>query len=416
MCRRRQEKIMPHGRAPFQKPASAICKLDRRYCYSLSKARLSSGSTFRLSEDMLETHIQQYLESQAGPEVNVSWQGGEPTLMGLDFFRRAVALQQKHRRPGTVVLNTIQTNGTLLDDEWCAFFRDNGFLVGLSLDGPQELHDLYRVDTGGMPTFDRAMRGLRHLQKHVVPVDVLTTVHSVNGDYPLDVYRFLRDEAAVEFIQFTPVVERLSSTGYVGSDPVTDRSVGGEQFGRFLMAVFDEWVRCDIGKVFVQTFDVALAAWASQHQTLCVSTPTCGEALALEHNGDLYSREHPIAAKHLLGNIDCTKMANRALSEQQRTSGRNRLETLPRYCRDCSVRFACNGGCPKDRFVRTPEGEPNLNYLCAGYKAFFDHIDRPMRRMAALLRSGQMPSELMFELAQRAPAPTQKSFDELTSQ
>lgn len=333
--------------------------------------------------EMLEAYIRQHLDSQPGPEIEISWQGGEPTHMGLDFFRRAIDLQHEHRRPGTVVSNTLHTNGTLLDDAWCMFLRDNGFLVGLGLDGPQELHDLYRLDNGGLPTFDRAMRGLGYLQKHRVPVNVITTVHSVNADYPLEVYRFLRDEAAVEHVQFVPVVERLSSTGDLDGDMVTDRSVGGEQFGRFLIAVFDEWVRRDIGKMFVRTFEAALAAWARKRRTLRVSAPTCGETPALEHDGDLYSCDQ--------------------------------FDKLPRYCRNCSVRFACKGGFPKDRFVRTPEGEPNLNYLCDGYKAFFEHIDHPMRRMSALLRSGQMPSELMRELIQRAPAPTH-TIDELTSQ
>jgi uncharacterized protein len=313
--------------------------------------------------EMLEPHIRQYLESEPGPKIDVAWHGGEPTLMGLDFFRRAIELEHRHRRPGTVVSNVIRTNGTLLDDDWCAFLRDNGFRVELKLDGPQELHDLYRVDNGGLPTFERAMRGLFHLKKHGVPIDVFTTVHSVNADYPLEVYRFLRDEAGARVMKFVPVVERLSSVGHLDGDMVTDRSVGGEQFGRFLIAVFDEWMRRDVGRVFVQAFDAALAAWS---------------------DGDLYARDQ--------------------------------LDGLPRYCRNCSVRFACKGGLPKDRFVRTPEGEPNLNYLCAGYKAFFEHVDRPIRRIAALLRSGQMLSELTHDPAQRAPTPTHNRLDELTSQ
>jgi uncharacterized protein len=304
--------------------------------------------------------------------------------MGLDFFRRAVDLENKYRRPGTVVRNNLQTNGTLLDEEWCAFLRDNDFVVGLNLDGPKELHDLYRVDEDGRPTFDRAMRGLGYLQKHAVRINVLTTVHSVNADYPLEVYRFLRDEAAIEYIQFVPVVERLSAACHLERDTVTDRSVGGEQFGRFLIAVFDEWARRDVGRIFVQAFGVALAAWTGRRVPLPVFAATPGHALALEHNGDSYSCDQPKA--------------------------------LPRYCRECSVRFACNGGCPKDRFVRTPDGEPNLNYLCAGYKAFFEHIDRPMRRMAALLHSEQISKGLTREPTRHTQAPTQIVWDELTSQ
>ncbi|HVW30081.1 MAG TPA: radical SAM protein [Polyangiaceae bacterium] len=356
---------MPYARSPLHPLARApfaLCNSDCKYCHFSSKERLYPGSTFRPSDDLLENYLQQYLESQPGPEIDVAWRDGEPTLLGLDFFRKSIELERKYRRPGTVISNTIQTNGTLLDDGWCAFFRDNEFLVSLSLDGPKELHDLYRVDERGLPTFDRAMRGLRCLQKHGVPVKVLTTVHAVNGDYPVEVYRFLRDEAGAEFIQLIPVVERLSSTGCFGGDTVSDRSVGAEQFGRFLIAVFDEWVRRDVGKVFVQTFDGAL------------------------------------------GDVARSPVVDLAASERRRSFGRAKLETLPRCCRDCSVLFACNGGCSKDRFVRTPEGEPNLNYLCAGYKAFFEHVARPMRRMAALLRAGRPPSDLMREYVQRAPA------------
>jgi uncharacterized protein len=383
------------------KPTGAICNLDCKYCFFLSKEKLYPDSDFRMSDEVLEAYLEQYLESQPGPEINVAWQGGEPTLMGLEFFRKSVELEQRLRRPGTTILNTIQTNGVLLDDEWCAFFKENGFLIGLSLDGPRDLHDAYRVDKGGGPTFDRVMRGLECLQKHGVDFNVLTTVHAKNGDHPLRVYRFLRDEAGARFIQLIPIVERSNSTGYQEGNTVTERSVGAPQFGRFLTTIFDEWVRRDVGRVFVQMFDVALAAWAGEPPALCVFSPTCGDALALEHNGDLYSCDHFVEPKHRLGNIRRLPMADLVAAEQQRGFGQAKLDSLPRYCRECRVRFACHGGCPKDRFIRTPDGDPGLNYLCQGYKAFFQHVDRPMRTMASLLRAGRAPADVMFSFAGR---------------
>jgi uncharacterized protein len=381
------------------KPTGAACNLDCKYCFFLSKERLYPNSDFRMSDEVLEAYLRQYLSSQPGPEINVAWQGGEPTLMGIEFFRRSIEIERRYTRPGTSILNTIQTNGVLLDDEWCAFFKDNRFLVGLSLDGPREMHDAYRVDKSGAPSFDKVMRGLSLLQKHGVEFNLLTTVHAKNADRPLAVYRFLRDEAGARFIQFIPIVEQNSS-GHKGN-LVTDRSVSAEQFGRFLIAIFDDWLRRDVGHVFVQMFDVALAAWAGEPPSLCVFSPTCGGALALEHNGDLYSCDHFVEPKHRLGNIRRLPMADMAASEAQRGFGQSKLDSLPRYCQKCSVRFACHGGCPKDRFIRTPGGEPNLNYLCAGYKAFFLHVDGPMRQMTALLRAGRAPAEVMFSLASR---------------
>jgi len=348
-----------------------------------------------MNDELLETYIRQLIESHRVPEVTVAWQGGEPTLMGLDFFRRSIEYQAKYRKPGITIRNTIQTNGTLLDDEWCAFFKEHDFLVGISIDGPRELHDAYRVTKGGKPTFDRVMQGLRLLQKHGVEYNVLTTIHAANAAHPLEVYRFLRDEAGARFIQFIPIVERENGIGFPNGTRVTERSVTAEQFGRFLIAVFDEWVRRDVGRVFVQMFDVALANWVGVPPGLCVHSPTCGTALALEHNGDVYSCDHFVEPEHLLGNINDRHLVDLVASERQRRFGRAKLDTLPRYCRECSVRFACHGGCPKDRFVETPDGEPGLNYLCAGYKAFFQHIDRPMRIMAGLLLQGRAPAEIM---------------------
>ncbi|MBN1584317.1 MAG: anaerobic sulfatase maturase, partial [Anaerolineae bacterium] len=272
------------------KPRGPICNLDCQYCYYLSKERLyDEDDAFQMSEEVLETFTRQYIEAQRVPEVTVGWQGGEPTLRGLDFFRKAVALQAKYCKPGIRILNALQTNGTTLDDEWGAFLHAHNFLVGLSLDGPREMHDAYRQDKGGKPVFDRVMQGLRLLQKHEVEYNILTTVHAANAGHPVELYRFLRDEAGVQFMQFIPIVERDNETGFQEGEKLTDRSVTGEQYGAFLIGVFDEWVRHDVGQVYVQIFDVALAAWVGQRPGLCVFDETCGLALVLEHNGDLYA-------------------------------------------------------------------------------------------------------------------------------
>jgi len=385
----------PPGFHLLAKPTGAICNLACRYCFFLSKEALYPGSPFRMSDAMLEAYIRQLIESHRTPEVTVAWQGGEPTLMELDCFRRSIAFEEKYRKPGMTIRHTMQTNGTLLDDDWCSFFKEHDFLVGISIDGPRALHDAYRVNKGGRPTFDQVMHGLRLLQKHGVEFNILTTIHAANAEHPLEVYRFLRDEAGAQFIQLIPIVERENGTGFQEGSTVTDRSVTGEQYGRFLIAIFDEWVRRDVGTVFVQLFDTALANWVGAPPGMCVHSPTCGGALALEHNGDLYSCDHFVEPKHLLGNIGETPVLELVGSEQQQRFGRNKLDTLPRYCRECDVRFACHGGCPKDRFIKTPDGEAGLNYLCAGYKAFFRHIDRPMRIMAELLRRGRAPAEIM---------------------
>ena len=377
------------------KPTGAACNLGCKYCFFLSKKNLYPGSSFRMSDELLETYIRQYIEAQQLPQAIIAWQGGEPTLMGLDFFRRSIQYQRKYRRQGMVIQNTMQTNGTLLDDEWCEFFHENNFLIGLSLDGPRKLHDAYRVDKTGRPTFDKVIGAARLLRKHKVEFNILTTVHAANGDYPLDVYHFLRDEVKANFIQFIPIVERDNDTGFQEGDRVTDRSIRAEQYGRFLIDIFDEWVRKDVGSIFIQIFDVALAAWAGVPPGICAFSETCGTAMAMEHNGDLYSCDHFVEPKYFLGNIKEKNMANLASSEKQRWFGQNKLDMLPKYCQKCEVRFVCNGECPKNRFIKTPDGDPGLNYLCAGYKEFFRHIDGPMRFMANELRHGQAPANVM---------------------
>jgi uncharacterized protein len=269
------------------KPTGAACNLHCDYCFFLKKENLYPGSSFRMSDEVHEAYIRQLLEAHQVPQVTVAWQGGEPTLMGLDFFRRTVELQKKYRKPGTRIENTFQTNGILLNDEWCQFFHENSFLIGLSLDGPKELHDTYRMDKGKQGTFDRVVAAVRLLQTHKVEFNILCTVNSKNSKYPLDVYRFLRDELGAHYIQFIPIVERDNETGYQEGSKITDRSVRPEQFGRFLIAIFDEWVKKDVGKTFVLNFDGALAGWLGMAGTVCIFGPTCGLGMALEHNGDL---------------------------------------------------------------------------------------------------------------------------------
>jgi len=348
-----------------------------------------------MSDEMLETYIRQLIESHQIPEVTVAWQGGEPTLMGLDFFRRSIELEKKYCKPGMKIQNTIQTNGTLINDDWARFFKENDFLVGLSIDGPREMHDFYRVDKQGGPTFDLVMRGLEHLQKFEVEWNALTTIHHANADHPVEVYTFLRDDCRAEFIQFIPIVERQTDANGQPNNRVTDRSVTAEQYGKFLVGVFEEWVRRDVGTVYVQMFDVALANWYGEPSGLCVHSKTCGTALAIEHNGDLYSCDHFVEPKYKLGNIGEKHMLQLVSSEQQLKFGQDKYDTLPKYCRECEVRFACHGGCPKDRFISTPDGEPGLNYLCAGFKIFFNHINKPMKIMTELLDLNRAPAEIM---------------------
>jgi uncharacterized protein len=394
------------------KPSGATCNLDCTYCFFLSKEKLYPNSRFRMSDDLLETYIRQLIESQHAPEVTIAWQGGEPTLMGLDFFKRSIDYVKKYTRPGMTLLHTMQTNGILLNEAWCEFFREQNFLIGLSLDGPQEMHDTYRLDKGGAPTFHKVMRAARLLQAHKVEFNILTTVNAANADHPLEVYRFLRDEVGTNFIQFIPIVERINEHGEIGfqeGNQVSERSVKPDQWGTLLITIFDEWVRHDVGTVFVQMFDAALASWYGVPPALCIFSETCGNALALEHNGDLYSCDHFVEPNYLLGNIKQKHMIELVASDQQQQFGLNKRDSLPRYCRECEVRFACHGECPKNRFLETPDGEPGLNYLCAGYKAFFHQVDKPMRIMSELLRRDRAPAEVMLVLAAEG-AQLQKAF------
>jgi uncharacterized protein len=393
------QNLIPPRIHVLSKPSGATCNLACSYCFFLDKELLYPGSKFCMSDETLEAYIKQLIETHRDDRVTVAWQGGEPTLMGVDFYRRAIAYQQKHSRPGMTFENTMQTNGTLLDDEWCQFFKENDFLIGISIDGPRQLHDIHRVDKGGAPTFDRVMRGLGLLQKHGVEYNILVTVNRVTADHPKEIYHFLRDEAKTEWIQFIPVIERMNPDGLnliQEGEKVSQRSVRPEQFGRFLIRVFDEWVHNDVGKIYVQTFEAALRNWMRMPSSgMCVFEKTCGYGLALEHNGDLYSCDHFVEPKYLLGNIEEEHMLALVGSERQYKFGQDKYDSLPGYCLECPVLFACNGECPKNRFLKTPDGEPGLNYLCAGYKAFFQRIDEPMKIMAMLMGSGRPASDVM---------------------
>ncbi len=343
------------------KPTGAICNLNCTYCFFLSKEELYPVSKFRMTDEVLEDYLRQYIEAQQIPEVTISWQGGEPTLMGLDFFQKSVELVEKYKKPGMQISYSMQTNGTKLDDAWGKFLKANNFLMGISIDGPPDIHDYYRKDKGGHGSFDQVKRGLDHLKKHQVDFNILCTVHAENGGQPLEVYRYFRDELEAEFIQLIPIVERDNDTGFQEGSKVTKRSIKSKQYGKFLIAIFDEWIKTDVGRVYVQIFDVALGAWYGQTPSLCIFAPTCGNTLAIEHNGDLYSCDHFVEPKYFLGNIQEENMLELVASEQQRKFGRDKLDTLPRYCQECEVRFMCNGGCPKNRFTKTPEGEGGLN-------------------------------------------------------
>ena len=425
------------------KPIGPICNLDCKYCFYLEKETLYPGENqWRMSDAVLAEYIRQYIRSQPVPEINFAWQGGEPTLLGVDFFRQVVALQKKFAG-GKTISNAIQTNGTLLDDEWCEFLAANNFLVGLSLDGPAEMHDAYRVDKRQQPTFDKVMRGLELLKKHRVEFNTLTVVNRINSQSPLEVYRFLKSIGS-HYLQFIPLVERAASNesqssgltfaepplpfnqapatspnagttspspigwkragvrvGTHGENqipPVTPWSVEATQYGNFLCAIFDEWVRHDVGTTFVQLFDTALGNWMGLGSSLCVFAEKCGAALAIEHNGDLYSCDHYVYPRYKLGNVMNQSLGAMVNSPSQLKFGNDKFDSLPKYCRQCEVRFACNGECPKHRFISTPDGDPGLNYLCAAYKKFFTHIDPHMKTMEKLLRQNRAPAEIMQTL------------------
>ena len=392
----------PRGAHVMAKPTGSACNLACEYCFFRPKERLYPGGPFHMNDEVMEQYVSQYVEAQGAGEVIIAWQGGEPTMMGLDFFRRSVDLAARYAKPGMRISHTIQTNGTLIDEEWCAFLRDNEFLVGLSIDGPRELHDRYRKDRAGRGSFERAMRAADLMRENGVEFNILCSVSSSNASHPLDAYRFFRDEIGVRWIQFIPVVERINSDGSTllqQGDTVTDRSVDPGQWGAFLTGIFDDWLVRDVGEVHVNIFEAAFASWVGAPALACIFAETCGDAPVLEHNGDLYSCDHFVEPDHLLGNIMRTPMEALLSSEQQLGFGSRKREGLPACCRDCAVLFACRGECPKNRFGKSADGEGGLNYLCEGYKAFFEHVDAPMRTMAGLYSAGRSPAEIVGAFA-----------------
>ena len=375
----------------FVKPAGAICNLDCRYCYYLKKQHVyPPGESFRMPDSLLEEYIVQHIDASPGPTASFSWHGGEPTILGLDYFRRIVALQRKHQPPGWRIANGIQTNGILLDEEWCEFLSAERFGVGLSLDGPPEMHDRYRVTKGQRPSHKQTMRAFKLLRRHRVPCDILCVVHDQNVQHPAEVYRFFK-EIGGRYLAFLPVVEPAPASG----GGVSPETVPADAFGAFLCAIFDEWVQRDLGRIAVQIFEEAVRPARGLQHSLCVFRETCGEVPVIEHNGDFFSCDHFVDAQHRLGNIAETPLVEMLESRAQQAFGQAKHDRLPRYCRTCEVRPMCNGGCPKDRFIRTPDGEEGLNYLCAGYKRFFIHSLPYVLKLAALARGGQPPDQLM---------------------
>jgi uncharacterized protein len=364
----------------FVKPIGALCNLDCQYCYYLKKEHLyPKGETFQMSDETLEDYIVQHIDASPEAVIRFSWHGGEPTLLGLNFFRKIVALQRKHRPPNKSIVNGIQTNGTLLTEEWCRFFAREGFAVGISIDGPPEMHDLYRVTKDQKPTHEQTMRGYELLQEHGVYTDILCVVNAHNVQFPLQVYRFFKQLNA-QYITFLPLVEPDNKGG------VSHNSVPAEAWGKFLCTIFDEWIDRDIGRIKVQIFEEAARTAFKQEHSLCIFRPTCGDIPVVEHNGDFYSCDHFVDVDHHLGNIRETPLVELLESPEQRAFGRAKLETLPRYCQECDVRAMCNGECPKNRFIMTLDGETGLNYLCAGYKRFFAHCQPFVSEVAALWR------------------------------
>ena len=387
------------------KPASSTCNLDCTYCYYLSKAALPGGpGAGRMSDEVLAAYIKQYIEGVTGPEVVLSWQGGEPTLLGLDFFRKVVALEKKYARPGQRVENDLQTNGVLLDEEWCEFLKANRFLVGLSIDGPREIHDHYRVSKGGQPTFDKVFAAAKRLQRHGVPFNTLTCVHRFNGRRPLDVYRFLRQELDSKYIQLIPIVEHrdfarlapqkwdpatLPRDGEPEARPghpnsiVTEWSVDPEDWGYFLCKVFDRWLAQDIGKVMVNQIETLVAQHLGLPSQMCVYSEVCGRAVAVENDGSVYACDHYVYPQYRLGNVLTGRLGDLVYSSGHAAFGRAKSATLPQYCRRCAYLSDCWGECPKNRLLRTPEGEPGLNYLCRGFKKYFEHALPEITRITA---------------------------------
>ena len=384
------------------KPAGSLCNLRCKYCYYLEKNALyTEQKNHVISDEMLDKFIREYIEAQTSPDVLFCWHGGETLMRPISFYRRAIELQRKYAR-GRRIDNTIQTNATMLTDEWCEFFRENNFLVGVSIDGPQEFHDEYRRTATGKPTFHKVMQGIRLLNKHNVEWNALAVVNDFNADYTLEFYNFFK-EIGCHYIQFTPIVERrierndgLSlAPGMEEGGELVDFSVTPEQWGKFLCTIFDEWVRHDVGTYFIQIFDATLANWAGVQPGLCSLAKECGHAGVMEFNGDVYSCDHFVYPEHLLGNINEKTITEMMYGEKQREFAKLKHELLPQQCRECPVEFACHGECPKNRFTRDKYGNHGLNYLCKGYCQFFEHVKPYMDFMKGELDAKRPPSNVM---------------------
>jgi uncharacterized protein len=395
----------PNAFSVMVKPTGPVCNLNCTYCYYLEKKNLYSGNKdFRMPEEVLENFIRQFIESHEVPVVTFTWQGGEPTLLGLEYFQRAIELQKKYAG-GKTIENAFQTNGTRLNEAWCKFFTDNKILVGISIDGTEHNHDHYRMTASGGATFKRVMKGIELLHKHKVEFNTLSCVNDYNVHYASETYRFLK-KIGSGFIQFIPVVERMARQSdqkqlilvapIHGDDAsVTPWSVNPEDYGKFLNTIFDEWVKVDVGKCFVQIFDVTLANWVGEMPGLCVFSETCGDAMVMEHNGDLFSCDHFVYPEYFLGNINDKTLIDLTKSQFQFDFGIDKRNKLPRYCLNCDVRFACHGECPKHRFAKTPDGKSGLNYLCPAYKMFFHHVEPYMEYMTKELKNKRAPANVM---------------------
>jgi uncharacterized protein len=388
------------------KPAGPRCNLCCDYCFYLEKEQLfPDRKNLRMMDEVLEAYTRQYIKATDAPEVVFAWQGGEPTLMGVEFFKKAVALQKQYGN-GRRITNTLQTNGILLNDEWCSFLAENSFLVGLSLDGPRKIHDRFRKDRSGKSTFDRTMQALERMKRHMVEFNVLACIHRESSKRPKEVYRFFKKNG-IRFIQFIPVVERYMEQkerngGFRLTRPdsregcaVTPWSVDPHAYGDFLIGVFDEWIRQDVGQIFIMNFEWTLAGWMGASQASCSHAARCGQALILEHNGDVYCCDHYMFPEYRIGNILTDDLAAMVVSEKQRDFGASKETSLPASCSHCEMLFVCHGGCLKYRFVKSPEGEPGMNYLCPGAKRYFGHVEKTMNTMAELIKRGIPVSRIM---------------------
>ena len=385
------------------KPAGALCNLACDYCYYLEKAKLYQESPRHvMSDELLEKFIEEYVNSQTMQEVLFTWHGGETLMRPLSFYRKAQALQKRYAR-GRQIVNCIQTNGTLLTDEWCRFFHDNQWLVGISIDGPQEFHDEYRKNKQGRPSFVKVMQGINLLKKHNVEWNAMAVVNDYNADYPLEFYHFFK-ELDCHYIQFAPIVERiaphadgrhLAAVDEESKEGLADFSITPRQWGNFLCSIFDEWVRQDVGNYYIQLFDSTLANWVGEQPGICTLAKTCGHAGVMEFNGDVYSCDHFVFPQYKLGNIYSNTLAEMMYGERQQKFGQAKYTALPAQCKKCPYLFACNGECPKNRFCKTTDGEPGLNYLCQGYYRFFDHAAPYMDFMKRELQANRAPANVM---------------------